>query len=252
MGGVQRACVYGAFRAFTLVELLVVIVMISVLAALLLPTVEASIFQSRVTSCANNHKQLYFGCALYSQDNGGFLPDYAQYGNHLADPYCKSVNTGRLLRTGYVGPESYLEPDVENWAPTGDDKALAYNGEVRWQWLAPNPVNPPIYFMRNHVIGFYSIFLLDNPWNTGFKNRRLDVANRWKLPLMFCRIDAATGIKTRSHARRFSNCTYEDGHVRTLAGIEARAAAYPTGDTQNQTIADSGWWAWARDEDARR
>ena len=43
-------------KAFTLVELLVVIVIISVLAALLLPTVEASIFQSRVYSCANNHK----------------------------------------------------------------------------------------------------------------------------------------------------------------------------------------------------
>ena len=61
-------------RAFTLVELLAVIAVISVLAALLLPTMELALEQSRRTVCAGNHRQLYLSVSCYASDWNDRMP----------------------------------------------------------------------------------------------------------------------------------------------------------------------------------
>jgi prepilin-type N-terminal cleavage/methylation domain-containing protein/prepilin-type processing-associated H-X9-DG protein len=63
-------------RAFTLVELLVVIGIIAVLVAILLPAIAKARFQAIVTSCASNERQLGTVMLMYAHDNHGFLPRF--------------------------------------------------------------------------------------------------------------------------------------------------------------------------------
>jgi prepilin-type N-terminal cleavage/methylation domain-containing protein/prepilin-type processing-associated H-X9-DG protein len=61
-------------KAFTLVELLIVIAVIAILAAILLPTLERAKGRGQRIACANNLKQLQAGWHLYVGDNHGKMP----------------------------------------------------------------------------------------------------------------------------------------------------------------------------------
>src|SRR5690348_4381394 len=61
--------------AFTLVELLVVIVIIGVLAALLLPVLTAAKERAIRVACLHNVKQLDLAAIMYARDNNDRLPD---------------------------------------------------------------------------------------------------------------------------------------------------------------------------------
>src|SRR5215472_11883816 len=59
-----------AFRGFTLVELLFVLGIITLLCALLLPTLGAVKGSAKRTSCLNNLKQINLGVHLYAEAQG--------------------------------------------------------------------------------------------------------------------------------------------------------------------------------------
>jgi len=61
-------------RAFTLVELLVVIAIIAILAALLLPVLGKAKQRAQTASCLNNLKQLQLSYSMYVDDNNDYLP----------------------------------------------------------------------------------------------------------------------------------------------------------------------------------
>jgi prepilin-type N-terminal cleavage/methylation domain-containing protein len=62
-----------AQRAFTLIEILVVVAIIGILAALLLPALSAAQNKSRRIACINHLKQLGLGWTMYAADNDGKL-----------------------------------------------------------------------------------------------------------------------------------------------------------------------------------
>jgi prepilin-type N-terminal cleavage/methylation domain-containing protein len=61
-------------QAFTLVELLIVIGIIAVLAALLFPAFQTTLEKARRMNCANNLRQLWASFSSFAQDNEGYLP----------------------------------------------------------------------------------------------------------------------------------------------------------------------------------
>lgn len=61
-------------QAFTLVELLVVIGIIAILIAILMPALGKVRNQALAISCANNMRQIYQICLMFTTDNKGHLP----------------------------------------------------------------------------------------------------------------------------------------------------------------------------------
>jgi prepilin-type N-terminal cleavage/methylation domain-containing protein/prepilin-type processing-associated H-X9-DG protein len=91
---------YSRPRAFTLVELLIVIAIVGILAALLLPALSRAGGKAKRTTCLNNLKQINLGLRMYADDNNDTLPNT----NAVMSAY------KRLMKT-YVGLEAPSSPN---------------------------------------------------------------------------------------------------------------------------------------------
>ena len=69
--------------AFTLIELLIVLAIVAILAAILMPTFLSAREQARKATCVSNMRQLGMALIIYAQDNDDRLPDFGKLGQYL-------------------------------------------------------------------------------------------------------------------------------------------------------------------------
>jgi prepilin-type N-terminal cleavage/methylation domain-containing protein/prepilin-type processing-associated H-X9-DG protein len=90
-------------RGFTLIELIVVISIISLLAAILFPVFDTVRARARQTVCLSNLHQLGVAVTLYAQDNDDFFP----YGGDAGD---RNTDAWQTADGGKYWPEAHLLP----------------------------------------------------------------------------------------------------------------------------------------------
>ena len=61
-------------RGFTLIEMLIVVTVVAILAALLMPQLRKGLDAARSAACANNQKQLFMSFNMFAGDNRGCYP----------------------------------------------------------------------------------------------------------------------------------------------------------------------------------
>jgi prepilin-type N-terminal cleavage/methylation domain-containing protein len=102
-------------RAFTLVEILVVITIVGILASLLIPAIRAAMEKGATGVCMGNQRQIGLALLSCAKDNQGRLPNvYTIIGNSVQDQWRDKIREYANLPVGkYAGRDSLRCPSAK-------------------------------------------------------------------------------------------------------------------------------------------
>lgn len=124
-------------NAFTLTEILVVLVIVAVLAALIIPMSSKMIAQSRTAKCASNLRQMYLASIQWSNDNQNWmlfcLPSPSLTFEMALRPYMNIAETWPSAQTaGKRPPEAYACPASKDLSTASRFSDYGMNIEVNY------------------------------------------------------------------------------------------------------------------------
>ncbi|EIP98549.1 prepilin-type N-terminal cleavage/methylation domain-containing protein [Opitutaceae bacterium TAV1] len=193
--------------AFTLIELLTVIAIIGILAAIIIPTVGVVRSNARATQCSSNMRQIGMACHLFAADNKGHFP-YANGRNGSTKPFSwqlasylgleNQVGSAPLPRAAGV----LLCPSYK-YDPNARQSPYAYNPNI-------DPNNGGVYgkevWNYKATIGTASrLILLVESDGTDFYSPSADTGS-------------ATDAIYRRHPGNSANFCFADAHVERIKG----------------------------------
>jgi len=112
----MKALLRGNCKAFTLIELLLVIAIIGLLAAMLLPALGKAKLKAQGVYCMNNHRQLALAWRMYVEDNGDWLPFASE------DPTTAATFAATAPYAWVTGTLDMNPGNRSNWDPEQDIK----------------------------------------------------------------------------------------------------------------------------------
>jgi prepilin-type N-terminal cleavage/methylation domain-containing protein len=208
-------------NAFTLIELLLVIAIIAMLAALLMPALATAKFKGRQTACLNNLRQLALSSQMYGADNDGKLAQnspLAKAGGNcwvLGDMKVSAdASNAAIIRQGKLFP--YANQAALYRCPTDPSRA---NDEPRVRSYSMNGWVGSRYMETHPHPGGFRTFVRDSEFSVAgpaklwvmADEHEASIDDAWFLVTMDDRQPFASFPATR-HERSYG-LNFGDGHA---------------------------------------
>jgi prepilin-type N-terminal cleavage/methylation domain-containing protein len=224
-------------KAFTLVELLVVIAIIAVLAALLVPALGSAKRAARRAACLSNLRQIGLAIQVYAHDNDGRIPygpkappftsPASFYPSTGAPTSLISLQSGAPVALGLLLREALAQesrvlfcPDSDQWVDTAAELAKVGAHQAQGSYYYRHGGNTRLFddptqaFTPEHL-------QLDNLGTNrlGQPIRALAMDSMFLCPPEV----AAFNVKPRTHhGQRFADILFSDGHTASRPNRDGR------------------------------
>ena len=214
-------------RAFTLVELLVVLAVIALLAAILFPVFAFARNGARRTVCSSNLRQTGIAFSLYQQDNDGQFPaapvavqDMTVPANYfpLHDGFCEGAVVGLGSWTDLVLPY------VGRRAPS--PQSLTSSRPTSPLFFCPSDTDPPArFYFTVQSEGTPATSFAYKMWLATGKSE-IDVPKPEQMAMLWEQKDFHVGGNDNDSSRASQmNVLFVDGHVHWKRLTDATSAA---------------------------
>jgi len=151
----RRVSRHGAIKAFTLVEILVVVAIIALLVAILLPSLAKAREQARVALCSSNLHQQALGMMSYGEDFNGSMPARGFWSYTITEVEWEAY--GPLGG----GSQTYKVP-INLGLLHGDERKTKYTSYIGKDWnllycpsLVGDKKNDVVQFAQNDGFGWF-------------------------------------------------------------------------------------------------